>query len=977
MKSKMKSTNSRGLVKFVLAGALLAGLCPSVFAAPVGTNDVARAMKNWRHRNGTLGAKLGETVKDVRKMVHNGTAFHVVRFEGGGHLIAPTDTKLRPVLMLSGSDDFVLDAGNPALALLMTDIKAESSRLGVGADAASTAGAPRSRNENEWADLLDDNLDAARKETISDVRVAPLLTTKWDQSTVVGGQGGTKTKKCYNYYTPNEYYCGCVATATAQIMKYFEWPQTSVGQFTSQYTKVDEVVTPLTTLGGTFDWANMLDQPSYSSTETQRQAVGKLTSDVGIILGMGYTADGSGAYTGAARYALTKTVLGYSNAMLYENGNKTGNEEDFRRVMISNFNAKRPVQLSIPGHSIVGDGYGYNNGTLYYHLNMGWGGSWDYWYSVPVNDSNPITDDKNYNCFQGVVYNIFTEESPDNVILSGRVTDGGTAVANMPVVALSADGTEVATGTTDAKGLYAMLVPPGEYTVVASKDNDDQKTRKYGTATGTALKCVTIDITPADGVDWPYGEPVMGNCSDCDITVATEACPPEAEVSVGDAQMLRDFASATVPVTVKVLHYGATAESADVIVTLTPVGGGAAVTKTFSIAGDFDAHTFDAEFGDLTAGGAYVVSAQVKMDGVAAKSTDDGFPASRKIAWFDESAASFTSAKWSGGEVKAESGKLSVSDSTFTPDSNADSVKRIEVCLSKGKAYTADTVPAFDSYAGVSAIVQDNGQVEVVVGGNGAWQPTGVFFPDADLAFNVVIDLDFAQDTVRYTIGSTVLGPYGLSAANVTSIAFKGKAALSAFSGAGLDANLVKDAAGNEYATFAAAKDAGATGVLSPLWQSTWDLGSASGSVEVYDPKNFIEYTGDSKVIKTDDLGDDNKRLWFAQASDADVPSARNYIETTVDLGLAKAITDASVVQIGDFAVANGAMSFKVKIDDVEIAKKKVKEFVRVSTDLANWNPPAEKDIAFDETTHIITVTPPTGEGVNSGFTRILIPEEK
>ena len=56
--------------------------------------------------------------------------------------------------------------------------------------------------------------------SIPDVRVAPLVKTKW-------GQGNS----VWNYYTPNNYVCGCVATAAAQIMKYFEWPKTSVEPF--------------------------------------------------------------------------------------------------------------------------------------------------------------------------------------------------------------------------------------------------------------------------------------------------------------------------------------------------------------------------------------------------------------------------------------------------------------------------------------------------------------------------------------------------------------------------------------------------------------------------------------------------------------------------------------------------------------------------------------------------------------------------
>ena len=964
----------------VLAAVAVVCTCSCALAAPVGTNEAARAMKNWRQRRGTLGTKLGKAVKDVRKEVYNGTAFHVVRFEGGGHAIVPTDTKLRPVLMFSGSDDFVLDERNPALALLMADIKAESSRLGVGIDAApgaSTASVPRSRNENEWADLLDDNLDATYKNTVDDVRVAPLLATRWAQDGSKTDNPLASTPYCYNFYTPNNYPCGCVATATAQIMKYFEWPKGSVDQFKSNWTQVNSATRQMTTQGGTFDWANMPDSPNSDTPETQRQAIGKLTSDVGIIYGMHYTSANSVTWTTLARYALTQTVLGYSNAVVFPSSEFTGVEYDFKRVMTSNFNAKRPVQLGIGGHSIVGDGYGYNGGTLYYHLNMGWAGSWDYWYSTPVNEDNPIGGE--YTSFQHIVYNIYTTESPNLVILSGRVTDGGTAVANMPVVAQAADGTEVANAVTDGKGIYALLVPPGEYTVVSSKENADHKSMQYGTATGTALECVTAeaDLSSQGAMDWPHGTPTLGNCADCDIALETVEYDPEAVVSIGDANMLTNFASATIPVTVQVVHYGQTAESASVIVTLTPVGGGTAMTREFVISGDFNEHTFNAAFGDLTAGGDYEVSTRVVMGSVDAKTADGGFAASRKIAWFDETDEDgFTPEKWTGGEVKDEDGKLSVTSSTFTPGSNAELKKRIDIRISKSGAYTETTIPALNSFAGVSTVVRQNGQIEVVVGAYGTWQPTGVFLTDNDgyIGFNVVIELDFAQHSVSYSSGSTVLGTYNLppTVADVSSIKFDGYATLSEFSGSGQDANLVKDANGIEYATYDAAKAAGATGVLSPLWLSTWDLGDVSGFVEVNDPKNLIVFTGASEIIDNEPLGGNTKRVWFANKKDIEA-GAKDYIGTTKELGLTKPISTNSVMKIDDFVVANGAMSFRVEIDDAEIAKEKVKEFIEVCDDLVSWDPPNPENIDFDPATHFITVTPPPGD---SYFTRIKIPED-
>ena len=50
------------------------------------------------------------------------------------------------------------------------------------------------------------------RDSIDDVRVAPLVQTSWGQGQV-GGQN------CYNAMTPNNYSCGCVPTAAGQLMR--------------------------------------------------------------------------------------------------------------------------------------------------------------------------------------------------------------------------------------------------------------------------------------------------------------------------------------------------------------------------------------------------------------------------------------------------------------------------------------------------------------------------------------------------------------------------------------------------------------------------------------------------------------------------------------------------------------------------------------------------------------------------------------
>ena len=68
--------------------------------------------------------------------------------------------------------------------------------------------------------------------SVSDVRIAPLTQTTWDQQTAAAAG----TAACYNYYTPpygagntTNYPAGCVATAMAQLMRYYQFPTTGVG----------------------------------------------------------------------------------------------------------------------------------------------------------------------------------------------------------------------------------------------------------------------------------------------------------------------------------------------------------------------------------------------------------------------------------------------------------------------------------------------------------------------------------------------------------------------------------------------------------------------------------------------------------------------------------------------------------------------------------------------------------------------------
>ncbi|MDO5317028.1 MAG: C10 family peptidase, partial [bacterium] len=433
---------------------------PFVAAETVSLEQAQTAVRNWLSTDPALGCPLGMSVRSARTCsVTNGMTCHVVRLAEGGFVVTSTDTKLEPVIAFSDGEDLVEDDRNPLWALLKRDlaVRAKTTSAG-GASLQSVAPTSPGRTESEvkWAKLLSVGARMQAVASVSDVRVAPFVKSKWDQTTCSSGN-------CYNYYTPNNYYCGCVATAGAQMMRYFQWPKatTSIASYTCRYCVVDTVQTTLTTQGGFYDWAQMPLDPNLSgTTEANRQMIGKLTSDIGIICGMKYGSGGSG--TGGYMLDFAFKKFGYSNIMTYVSNSDLSDSSDMKNALLSNFDAKLPVMVSIGGtsggytigHAIVGDGYGYSDNTLYIHLNYGWGGTGNAWYAPPS-----LNAGGNYfSVLDGFDYNIYTNQAAGSVICSGRVlTASGAPVAGATVRA-SVSGRTSGTAMTDEKGIYALYL---------------------------------------------------------------------------------------------------------------------------------------------------------------------------------------------------------------------------------------------------------------------------------------------------------------------------------------------------------------------------------------------------------------------------------------------------------------------------------------------------------------------------------------
>ena len=165
---------------------------------------------------------------------------------------------------------------------------------------------------------------------------------------------------------------GCVATAMAQVMKYYEWPATT-GTGTNSYTSATHGFSLSADFGATtYDWANMTDTYGSSSTQPQKDAVATLMYHCGIATNMNYDAS-SGTSTNALAYAF-KTFFGY-DTNIQQNMRDFYTRAEWVNILKSEINASRPVfysgSSSSVGHLFVCDGYDAND---LFHFNWGWGG---------------------------------------------------------------------------------------------------------------------------------------------------------------------------------------------------------------------------------------------------------------------------------------------------------------------------------------------------------------------------------------------------------------------------------------------------------------------------------------------------------------------------------------------------------------------------------------------------------------------------
>jgi hypothetical protein len=448
---------------------------PTAQAAPVSEQQARSMAEGWLKAGpNPLSTPLaGRTIGQIQtsRDQQGNALYYVLPLKPEGFILASADTEIEAVIAFGSSGQFQPAKDNPLFALVEQDMRTRLN--GVRRQTPATA-ATRKAAATKWTSLSAPATARPLTTTTSltnvdDLRVAPFLQSQWNQSSIYVG---TSNVACFNYYTPpyaagasSNYDSGCVSTAWAQIMRYFQYPTQGVG--TKSYTievngaSQNRALRGGNGAGGPYQWSQMPLVPGNGITLAEREAIGDLTSDIGVVCNADYSPSGTSA--GMSTSSL-QSVFGFSNVM-FQNGFPT----NFTNEINPNLDAKLPVCIDVndsknDGHSLVCDGYGFNQATAYHHLNLGWGGLSDAWYNLP----DIYTSSYDFTIVEDLFYNIFTNGSGE--IISGRVlTKDSAPVSGATVTAVEAGGGSYQAAT-DTNGIFALAKVPSDsqFTITVS-----------------------------------------------------------------------------------------------------------------------------------------------------------------------------------------------------------------------------------------------------------------------------------------------------------------------------------------------------------------------------------------------------------------------------------------------------------------------------------------------------------------------------
>lgn len=360
-------------------------LVVSLFAEPI-NYEQAFQVANIKLQ---IEEKEDYSIADVFEMRDNDGAIlaYVFHLNPQGFIAISTDTDILPIIGYSFRNNFVAEDiwQNVGYQYVKKDMQLRLEAIPLTSDEVKSA------NRTLWRNYLEGNIDPPqnRDDIWPPEGYSPTggwVETQWNQNPQPYWDfcplDPTNMQRCV---------VGCVATALSQIMNYHRWigdvsfdnSDDYYSQGTYPYIHIDDdyLLYDFPSFPQLNPYLDDLKVAYENYDNITNDMISAISFGAGVSVEMDYSSDGSGASTQSVYYALlykfdydTASFVTDINTIFYNN-------------LQTDMMEARPANLGIQesgapyGHSIICDGYNGTDNT--YHLNLGWGGSWDGWYTLP------------------------------------------------------------------------------------------------------------------------------------------------------------------------------------------------------------------------------------------------------------------------------------------------------------------------------------------------------------------------------------------------------------------------------------------------------------------------------------------------------------------------------------------------------------------------------------------------------------------
>ena len=226
--------------------------------------------------------------------------------------------------------------------------------------------------------------------------VPPLLTALWDQEAPYWNMCKINNVQCLT---------GCPATSAAMVFHYWKYPDYETPEVPSYRCELST-----SSWGGssyvnvpalppvTFDWDNMLDSYSGNYNTAQANAVATLMRYIGQAEHMAYGSSSVGSGVDADSVILIanafkffgydeETVRVVKKTSSYSGGTTLYSDAEWAALIQEELSEERPIVFCAIAGGLFGGGHafnvdGYDASSNKYHINFGWSGSSNNYYSL-------------------------------------------------------------------------------------------------------------------------------------------------------------------------------------------------------------------------------------------------------------------------------------------------------------------------------------------------------------------------------------------------------------------------------------------------------------------------------------------------------------------------------------------------------------------------------------------------------------------